>query len=281
MRFKNRWSRAATACAAGALALGLGTVAAQSQQETWWHSIFQSGPIFGQSEFGEVTITPAGPAPYNVMSGNLGRARQSFSTTGEYIGCQVFTDITDGQFITCAARDAAGNTAECTTIFAPSEFALREHMLLNAALNLTDSHFVAIQSDPLTGYCLSLQVLASSADFLADGESSSETDCTLSNSVDLGVFGGSPISVPNNACVKVTQFADWPYGPNRTMQVQSPSGTAYPVPYTYEQSCTGASGSGQIDAAFDDQYLPGLSDACPLFIKLQAGGSGAISLRYW
>ena len=281
MRSNNRWSRRAIAGATGVLALGLGTVAAQSQPETWWHDIFQIGPIWGQSEFGEVTITSGVTGPYDVMSGNLGRARQSFASTGEYIGCQVFTDITDGQYLTCAARDAQGNTLECSNIFTPGEFMLREHMLLNAALNLTDSHFVAVQVNPLTGACVSLQVLASSADFLADGEPPNEEECTLSNSIDLGVFGGSPVTVPNNACVKVTEYAPWPYGPGRTMQLQSPSGSAYPVPYQYAQSCTGASGSGQIDAAFDDQYLPGLSDACPLFIKLMSDGNGVISLRYW
>src|SRR5690606_33284888 len=283
MRVTNRWSRTATACAVGALALGLGSVAAQSQMEDpWWHDVFQTGPLFGHSERGEVTVTLEGTQNH-VMSGNLGKARQSFPETGEYIGCDIFSDPNDGQFITCAARDAEGVTLECTSIFVQSTFLLREHMMLNAAINLTDSHYVVVNVDPLTQECLSIQVMASSADFLADGGSSTSNECDEANSVDLGKFGGPPVSVPNDACVKVTQFAqpDWPYGPGRTMQVQNPAGTVYPVAYEYEQSCTGADGSGQFDSNFDDQYLPGLSDACPLFINLLGQGDGTLSLRYW
>jgi hypothetical protein len=229
-----------------------------------------------------VTIDTDGPLPFYTMSGNLGKARQAFETTGEYIGCQIITDVTDGQFITCAARDELGNTLECTTIFTAGEFMQREQMLLNAGLSLTDSHYVSVTVDPNNFRCISLQVLASSADFLADGEPPL-AQCTEADSIDLGAFGGSPVTVPNNACVKVTQFAqpNWTYGPGRTMQVQSSGGTSYPVGYEYTQSCTGASGAGQFDSAFDDQYLPGLSDQCPLFIKLMGSGSGSITLRYW
>jgi hypothetical protein len=266
------------------LILGLGTVAAQSQQPTpWWHDVFQTGPIFGHSERGEVTISTDGPLPYFVMSGNLGKAKQLFPTTGEYIGCQIFSDPNDGQFITCAARDAEGGTLECTSIYVQSTFLLREHMLLNAAVNLTDSHYVVVNVDPLTQECLSVQVMASSADFLADGGPSTPGDCNELNAVDLGGFGGPPVSVPTDACVSVSQFAqpDWSYGPNRTMQLQNSAGSGYPVTYEYVQSCTGASGSGQFDGNFDDQYLPGLSDACPLFIKLLGDGNASLSLRYW
>lgn len=281
MKLTNRWSRTATACAAGALVLGLGTVAAQSQGDFWWHNIFDTGPAFGHSVQGEVTISIGGPGPFDSMSGNLGRARASFPQTGEYIGCQVTTDFMDGQTLTCAARDAEGNDFQCITQFTPGGFAMREHMLLNAALNLTDSHYLVVNVDPDTQECVSLQVMASSADFLAEGGSPTPGNCSSTNSVDLGPFGGSPVTVATNACVKVTAFASWPYGPNRTMQVQNPSGNSYPVPFTYQQSCTGANGSGQFDHNYDDQFLPGMSDACPLFIKLQGSPTGTIALRYW
>lgn len=279
MMLTKRWSRIAAACAAGALALGVGTVAAQSQGDPWWWDAFSIGPISFQSDDGAVTIetdTVLG----DVMSGSLGRAREAFPETGEYIGCSITSVDGDGQFMTCAARDAAGNTLTCTNVWGAGVFAIRQQTMMNAAVNLTDSHYLAVTVDT-SGTCSSIQVVASSADFLANRELPS--DCTETNSVDLGPFGGSPVSVPNNACVKVTRFAKpfWPYGPNRTMQLQNPSGTAYPVPYSYEQACTGANGSGQFDSNFDDQYLPGLSDACPLFIKLKADGNGIISLRYW
>ena len=281
MKLTKRWSRTATACAAGAIALGIGTVAAQSQGDPWWYDVFQTGPLFAQSEEGEVRVAFNTVFGFHLMSGNLGRAKQEFPDTGEYIGCQVFSDPNDGQFLTCAARDAAGNTLECTTIYVESNFMLREHMMLNAAVNLTDTHYIAVPVDPITGECLSMQVMAASADFLGDGGPPDPGQCTEANSIDLGVFGGSPVSVPTDACVKVTQFAPWPYGPNRTMQLQNPTGSGYPIPYEYEQTCTGASGSGQFDTNFDDQFLPGMSDACTLFIKLLGSGNGTISLRYW
>jgi len=280
MRVTKRWARVATACAAGAFALGVGTVAAQSDDEPWWYEIFQAGPDFSQSEVGEVSVVMNGIGGLDWMSGNLGRAREEFAETGEYIGCQIITDPNDGQFITCAARDRAGQTLECTIQYEPGEFALRQHMMLNAAVNLTDSHYVAIAVNP-NGECALLQVMASSADFLAPREPLSE--CTEANSVDLGPFGGSPVSVPNNACVKITRFAkpNWKYGPNRTLQLQNPTGNRYPVPYEYKQTCTGANGSGQFDVNYDNQYLPGMSDACTLFIKLEGAGNGTLSLRYW
>lgn len=281
MRSINRWARVATAAAAGALALGVGTVAAQSTGDPWWHEIFQTGASNGQSEQGEVTIVRNPPLGIDLMSGSLGRAKQAFPETGEYIGCQVFTDPNDGQFLTCAARDAFGNTLECSTLYEPGQFELRQHMMLNAALNLTDTHYVAIAVNRLSGECASLQVMAASADFLVPREPLG--DCTEANSIDLGPFGGSPVLVPNNACVKVTQFAkpNWKYGPNRTMQLQNPAGNAYPVEFDYKQVCTNKQGNGRFDHNFDDQYLPGLSDACTLFIKLKGTGNGIVSLRYW
>lgn len=282
MRLTKRWARLAAGAAAGVLALGVGSVAAQSTEEPWWHEVFGTGPANGQSDTGEVTIVRNPALGFDLMSGNLGRARQEFQAgTGEYIGCQVFTDPNDGQFLDCAARDAFGATLECTTMYEPGQFELRQHMMLNAALNLTDTHYVAVAVNRLSGECASLQVMAASADFLAPREPLSE--CTESNSVDLGPFGGSPVSVPNNACAKVTRFAKptWKYGPNRTMQLQNPAGNVYPLEFDYKQACTNRQGSGRFDQNFDDQYLPGLSDACTLFIKLKGQGDGLISLRYW
>jgi hypothetical protein len=280
MRLTKRWARGATACAAGALALGVGTVAAQSGEDPWWYEVFQTGPDLDQSTNGEVKIVENGEGGLNWMSGNLGRARQEFPETGEYIGCQIITDPNDGQFITCAARDAAGHELDCTILYEPTQFALRQHMMLTAAVNLTDSHYVAVGVKQ-NGECGVLQVMASSADFLAPREPLNE--CTEQNSVDLGAFGGSPVSVPNNACAKITKFAkpNWKYGPNRTLQLQNPTGNRYPVPFEYKQTCTGAQGSGQFDTNFDNQYLPGISDACTLFFKLEGAGNGTLSLRYW
>jgi len=283
MRLTKRWGRVAIAAAAGALAIGVGTVAAQSPPSRWWHVIFQTGPLANQSTNGEVHIELSTPGGLGIMSGNLGRARQEFPRTGEYIGCQIITDPADGQFITCAAKDAAGKVLECTTLFEPDEFELRRHMMLNAAVNLTDTHYVAIGVKS-NGECAWLQVMAASADFLVPREPLN--DCTEANSIDLGNFGGSPITVPNNACVKVTRFAKflsppWKYGPNRTLQLQNPSGNVYPIDFDYKQACTGAQGSGRFNSNYNDQYLPKMSDACTLFVKLKGKGNGIISLRYW
>ena len=282
MRLSKRWARIAAASTVGAMALvGAGTVAAQSGTGPWWWAVFQAGDLASQSLAGEVRIVhnEAG----TVMSGNLGRARRDFPITGEYIGCQIMTNPDDGQFVTCAARDSLGAVADCTLQFEPGEFELRQHMMLNAAVNLTDSNYIAVTMDPVTEECISLEVMASSADFLAPREPLSM--CTESNSIDLGVFGGSPITVAANACVKVTKFAkpNWKYGPNRTMQLQNPtaSANAYPIPIEYKQTCTGAKGTGQFDFHYDNQYLPGLSDACTLFIKLKGKSNQTIALRYW
>jgi hypothetical protein len=82
----------------------------------------------------------------------------------------------------------------------------------------------------------------------------------------------------------VTEFAqpNFPYGPNRTMQLQAPAGTTtFPLPYEFEQTCTSAAGGGSISALWHDQYRPGLSDACQLYIKLGGDGSGTIALAYF
>jgi len=281
MRLSKRWARIATVGAVGALALGAGTVAAQSPpgDDPWWRQVFDLGGS-NQSAVGEVHIVKGTPFG-DIMSGNLGRARRDFPVTKEYIGCQITTNPDDGQFVKCAARDINQVTLDCTLQFEPGEFELRQHMMLTAAGNLTDSNYITVYVDPVTKECLSLDVVASSADFLAPREPLS--GCTESNSIDLGPFGGSPITVPGNACVKVTKFAkpNWKYGPNRTMQLQNPTATAYPVPMEYKQTCTGAKGTGQFDFHYDNQYLPGLSDACTLFIKLKGLSSQSIALRYW
>ena len=65
------------------------------------------------------------------------------------------------------------------------------------------------------------------------------------------------------------------------MQPQTPSGaTTYSVSYEYLQSCTSASGSDSFDGPWDDQYLSGISGACPLSIKLGGDGAGTLEVSY-
>jgi hypothetical protein len=281
MRWTKRASRIAILMAATSVVLGVGTVAAQSG-EPWWteQDIADSADVVTMD--GSVAVN----VPFGLATGSIMKAKENFPDTGEYIGCVITTVRDDGQFLTCTARDAAGEELFCDSVIAdgPVEFTQRDQTAILAAASINENSFVGFQV--AGGECLSITVSNSSADFLASegGGTGGVEDCTLNNSVNLGAFGGSSVSVPNNGCAVVVQFAKpfWTYGPGRTMQLQNPSGnTTYPLDFEYAQSCTGAGGAGRFDHAWDDQFLPGISDQCPLFIKLSGNGSGSIGLKYF
>jgi hypothetical protein len=265
--------------AAASVALGVGTVAAQSS-EPWWTEtdIADSADV--------VTMDGSVAVNANLATGHIKKAAANYPDTGEYIGCVITTAPGDGQFLTCAARDADGGELTCDSIYGdgPVEFTQREQTAILAAASINENSFIGFSV--VSGECDTVTVSNSSADFLASegGGTGGVEECDLNNSVNLGAFGGSSVSVPNDACAKVVQFAQpfWNYGPGRTMQLQNPSGTtSYPLDYEYAQACTGASGSGTFDSGWDDQYLPGISDQCPLFIKLKGNGSGTFGLNYY
>ncbi len=275
MILRRKWSRKAIAASVGLALLGGGTVAAQSMTP-WWITTDLAPAAVVSVQNGAVAVNTSS----SLFSGSIARAKEKFATTGEYIGCNVTSFGDNGQFIKCAARDAQGQTASCQTLFVGSTLTLRQTMMLNAAMNINHDSYIYISHNG--GDCESITVSNTSADFLAN--EGGVGSCNASNSVDIGAFGGSAVSVPNNGCAKVTKFAKpfWKYGPNKTMQLQNPGGnTSYPLGYEFAQSCTGAYGTGTFDSVWDDQWLPGLSDDCTLYIKLFGSGSGNISLSYF
>jgi hypothetical protein len=265
--------------AAASVALGVGTVAAQSS-EPWWTEtdIADSADV--------VTMDGSVAVNANLATGHIKKAAANYPDTGEYIGCVITTAPGDGQFLTCAARDADGGELTCDSIYGdgPVEFTQREQTAILAAASINENSFIGFSV--VSGECDTVTVSNSSADFLASegGGTGGVEDCTVSNSVNLGAFGGPAVSVPNDSCAAVVQFAQpfWNYGPGRTLQLQNPAGnTAYPLSYEYKQACTGANGTGTFNATWDNQYLPGISDQCPLFIKLNGPGSSSITLNYF
>lgn len=281
MRWTRKGTRIALGVVAASMVLGVGTVAAQSS-EPWWteYDIADSADV--------VTMDGSVAVNLNQATGSLRKARENFPDTGEFIGCVITTAPDDGQFITCAARDADGEELRCDSGFGTgaNDYTRREQAAILAAASIDENSFIGFGTDGPDDECFFITVSNSSVDFLANegGGTGGVGECDQDNSVNLGAFGSFPRSVPNDGCATVVQFAQpwWNYGPGRTMQLQNPGGTTqYPVDYEYAQQCTGASGAGTFESEWDDQYLPGLSDECPLYIKLLGDGGGTISLKYY
>jgi hypothetical protein len=281
MKWIRKWPRAAIALGAVGVTVGVGTVAAQSGQLPWWED---TGVAFAAD-----VVTTDGSVAIGAIanaSGSLRKAKAKFPTTGEYIGCSVSALPDNGQFLTCVARTASGATLSCSSSYPGSSLTLPEQSTLAAAASINADSFVHFQAFNNGGGCAMVSVSNSSADFLVSegGGTGGVQGCNEANSTSIGAFGGNLVTVPNDACVKVTQFAKpfWTYGPNRTMQLQNGGGTtSYPLNYEYAQSCTSAGGIGTFSGVWHDQFLPGLSDACPLFIKLKGSGSGTVKLKYY
>lgn len=277
-----RGSQVAIGVTAAVLGVGVGTVAAQSMGTPWWT---QTGLVVPA----DVTVNDGSVSVYGTaFSGSIAKAKANFPTTGEYIGCKVTAVANNGQTIECAARDADGVTGSCFLNVTDANLGRREAVFINTISSIGPDSYVTIDYNGGTGQCLAVSLSQTSADFLAfeggNGGGGGVSECEQSNSTNLGGFGGSGAAVNDAGCAMVAQFAQpfFSYGPDRTMQLQNPAGTtSYPLAYEYAQSCTGASGSGTFDAAWDDQFLPGLSDACPLYIKLGGSGAGTITLSYF
>jgi hypothetical protein len=249
-------------------------------EEPWWIETDIAPSIDAVTQDGSVVVNEFG------ISGSLAKAKANYPDTGEYIGCKVTSFPDNGQFVTCAARDADGQTRSCESIYLGSGLDLRQVLNINAAQSISADSLILVEIPTDGDDCGSITVSNSSADFLVleGGGTGGVESCNESNSTNLGGFGSGSTSVPNDGCAVITQFAQpwFTYGPNRTMQLQNPSGaTSYPVDYEYQQTCTGAEGSGSFEHQWDDQYLPGISDQCPLYIKLDGDGAGAINLGYF
>lgn len=65
------------------------------------------------------------------------------------------------------------------------------------------------------------------------------------------------------------------------MRLQSMPPGAYPVPFTWSNSCAGTQGSGQFTGDWQNQIFGPTSAACATVIDLQGGGAGTITLRYF
>jgi hypothetical protein len=103
--------------------------------------------------------------------------------------------------------------------------------------------------------------------------------CTAASAVDLGAPGGAT-TVQNDACVRVQDGYPFWWG-TRNMRLQSMSPGAYPVPFTWSNSCAGTQGSGQFTGDWQTQIFGSTSAACATVIDLQGSGAGTIILRYF
>jgi transglutaminase-like putative cysteine protease len=104
-----------------------------------------------------------------------------------------------------------------------------------------------------------------------------ETSCNESNAVDMGV-PGTAITVPNDGCLKVTQYPAW-WG-TRQMQLQNMTPGTYPVPFSYT-NCAATQGSGTITADWQSFFFNGISASCTTLIDLQGAGNGTVTIRYY
>ncbi len=103
--------------------------------------------------------------------------------------------------------------------------------------------------------------------------------CSEASAQDMGGHGAS-ITVSNNACLRVRDgYPDW-WG-TRLMQLQTLDGGSYPIPYTWESTCTGGGGSGLITGDWQSHIVGPTSDECATVISLAGNGLGLVSLRYY
>jgi len=105
------------------------------------------------------------------------------------------------------------------------------------------------------------------------------TSCTASNAIDLGA-PGAPKTVANNACVKLQKGLPSWWGTSRKVLFQTNGGGTYPVPYHWENSCKGTSGSGTFSGNWQSRIFGPTSKSCATVIKLDGTG-GNVKLVYY
>ncbi len=103
--------------------------------------------------------------------------------------------------------------------------------------------------------------------------------CTEATATDLGERG-IEMAVPNDGCVKVTQFPSWwaPVPPN--LELGSTWSGSYPVPFSWSNTCSGSSGTGTFTADWQSQWLTNINKSCAVLIDLQGSG-GTVRLRWY
>jgi|GEM_PF-1856406 len=107
-----------------------------------------------------------------------------------------------------------------------------------------------------------------------------DTSCSEATAVDLG-SPGTNVTVPSDGCVMVrNNYPSW-WGSSRTMQLQNTTAAGYPIPFTWSNACTGASGAGTYTGDWQSKYFGPTGSGCATLIDLQGSGSGNITLRYY
>jgi hypothetical protein len=98
--------------------------------------------------------------------------------------------------------------------------------------------------------------------------------CNDANSVDLGI-AGTPLTLPANSCAKITLFPGYAPTLFDTLDVGP-----FPFGFSFTQACSGQSGTGTFNQAFQQTLLAGLSIDCAVVFDLQ-GSDAPVSLRWY
>ena len=67
----------------------------------------------------------------------------------------------------------------------------------------------------------------------------------------------------------------------RAMKLENTAGAAFPVPFSWSNTCSSSSGSGSFTGDWQGKILSVTNSACVTLIDLQGTSSGNITLRYW
>src|SRR5690606_25131628 len=130
----------------------------------------------------------------------------------------------------------------------------------------------------LGAQCLSGQDCSSSA-CISGVCAPSAPACEAGTAVDLGT-PGTQRTVSGNSCVRVQEgYPAW-WGDERVMQLQSMFDGVYPIPGTWESSCTGGGGSFVLERNWSSVWLGPTSGSCATVVRLN-GQPDAITLRYY
>lgn len=102
--------------------------------------------------------------------------------------------------------------------------------------------------------------------------------CDEATAIDLGTFSNSKTSVQADGCAVVTSYPSW-WG-TATMYLRTDSGGTYPVPFVWENACSGASGEGTLTGPYTTVELGDVSDECATLIDLDGPADSRVQL-YW
>lgn len=105
-----------------------------------------------------------------------------------------------------------------------------------------------------------------------------EFNCTLAGAVDLGPRT-TQATVSGDACVKITDYPSWWEYTNGLVTLQSGTGVM-PVPATYKDSCSGATGQFVFSTHWQSQPIGYHTADCPVLIQL-GGSSNPLQITWW